>query len=104
MTVQTEHNTMAGSKAEWATSKHRSCKDTWSLKSGTYGRDRTADFDLGCKVELVRVYVSNSNKKCEANTRCSLKKFDIHSKQPDNTWPVLGRHKMSDPGNSVGKF
>ena len=59
-----------------------------------------ADYNLKCRVSLLRVHVRNSNKMCDGNNRCALKKFDILSEEAG--WAYIGRFMMPDPGTTVG--
>jgi len=57
-----------------------------------------ADYNLKCRVSLLRVHVRNSNKICSSSQRCALKKFDILSEEAG--WAYIGRFMMPDPGNT----
>ena len=108
MAVTNELNTMHGSSAWHATANHPGCGDVYQLATGTYGRDRMADYDLGCNVQLLRVHVLNSNRNCvgsngpEGTKKCALRKFDIRSEEAG--WGYIGRHEMPDPGSAVRRF
>ena len=108
MAVANEVNTMSGSSAWHATAKHPGCDDVYQLETGTYGRNRMADYNLGCNVQLLRIHVLNSNRNCvpsdgpEGTKKCALRKFDILSKEAG--WAYIARHEMPDPGAAVRRF
>ena len=79
MAVANEVNTMSGSSAWHATANHPGCDDVYQLATGTYGRNRMADYNLGCNVQLLRIHVLNSNRNCvpsdgpEGTKKCALR-------------------------------
>ena len=114
MAPQGEQNVRSGSDARYATADFDSCDHILSFKSNktssNYGRDRLVNFHLGCKVNLLRVHVRNSNKNCDGNRRCALKKFDLMGRvdfEPSTdvaSWQYVGRFTMPDPELRVSKF
>ena len=93
---------MHGYSANHATGHHQDvCGDIYAWATGTYARDRMADYNLHCTVGLLRVHVRNSNKACDGNQRCALKKFDVLAEETNPAWAYLGRFTMPDPGNTV---
>ena len=114
MAPQGEQNVRSGSDARYATADFDSCDHILSFKSNKtssiYGRDRLVNFHLGCKVNLLRVHVRNSNKNCDNNRRCALKKFDLMGRvdfEPSTdvaSWQYVGRFTMPDPELRVSKF
>ena len=107
MAPQGGQNIRSGSDARFATADYDSCAKILSFKSGNYSRDRLVDFHLGCKVNLLRVHVRNSNKNCDNNRRCALKKFDLMGRvdfEPSTdsaSWEYIGRFTMPDPELTV---
>ena len=107
MAPQGEQNVRPISDARFATADYDSCDHILSFKSGNYGRDRLVNYHLGCKVNLLRVHVRNSNKICDSATRCALKKFDLMGRvdfEPTTdvaSWQYVGRFTMPDPGTTV---
>jgi hypothetical protein len=100
MVPNSEQGTRSGSSAYHATGIEPGCDKTYDLQDGTYGRNRLADYNLGCKVEVIRVHVWNTNSKCGyGNKKCALKKFDLASRE--HNWGIIGRHMMPDPGSTV---
>ena len=114
MAPQGEQNVRSGSDARYATADFDSCDHILSFKSNktssNYGRDHLVNFHLGCKVNLLRVHVRNSNKNCDGNRRCALKKFDLMGRvdfEPSTdvaSWQYVGRFTMPDPELRVSKF
>ena len=100
MEPRSEQGTNEGSSARHATANHPDCTKNYEWSPGTYARDRMTDYNLQCRVSLLRVHVRNSNKICTSRRRCSLKKFDILSEQGAN-WAYIGRFIMPDPGQTV---
>ena len=100
MEPRSELGTKEGSSARHATANHPDCTKNYEWNPGTYARDRMTDYNLQCRVSLLRVHVRNSNKICDASKRCALKKFDILSEQGAN-WAYIGRFIMPDPGQTV---
>ena len=100
MEPRSEQGTKHGSSAWHATANHPECSKNYEWNPGAYGRDRMADYNLKCRVSLLRVHVRNSNKMCDGNNRCALKKFDILSEEAG--WAYIGRFMMPDPGTTVG--
>ena len=102
MNPRSEQGTMHGYSANHATGHHPNvCGDTYAWATGTYARDRMADYNLHCTVGLLRVHVRNSNKQCDGNQRCALKKFDVLAEETNPAWAYLGRFTMPDPGTTV---
>ena len=99
MEPRSEQGTKQGSSAWHATANHPQCTQNYEWNPGAYARDRMADYNLKCRVSLLRVHVRNSNKICSSNQRCALKKFDILSEEAG--WAYIGRFMMPDPGNTV---
>ena len=99
MAPRGEQNTLGGSSAWHATANHAECAMNYEWNPGAYARDRLTDYNLHCRVSLLRVHVRNSNKICSSGTRCALKKFDILSEEA--SWAYIGRFMMPDPGNTV---
>ena len=110
MSPQGEQNIRPISDARFATADFDSCEHILSFKSGTYRRDRLVNYHLGCKVNLLRVHVRNSNKICDSGTRCALKKFDLMGRvdfEPTTdvaSWQYVGRFTMPDPELTVSRF
>ena len=110
MSPQGEQNIRPISDARFATADFDSCDHILSFKSGTYRRDRLVNYHLGCKVNLLRVHVRNSNKICDSGTRCALKKFDLMGRvdfEPTTdvaSWQYVGRFTMPDPELTVSRF
>ena len=102
MEPRSELGTKQGSSARHATANHPECTKNYEWNPGTYARDRMTDYNLKCRVSLLRVHVRNSNKICDASKRCALKKFDILSEEGAN-WAYIGRFMMPDPGNTVSQ-
>ena len=111
MAPQGEQNIRPSSDARYATADYASCDNILSFKSNksnsNYGRDRLVNYHLGCKVNLLRGHVHNSNKNCDSNTRCALKKFDLMGRvdfDPTTdvaSWQYIGRFTMPDPQLTV---
>ena len=102
MNPRSEQGTMHGYSANHATGHHPNvCGDIYAWATGTYARDRMADYNLHCTVGLLRVHVRNSNKLCDGSNRCALKKFDVLGEETNPTWAYLGRFTMPDPGTTV---
>ena len=107
MIPQGEQNVRSDSDARFASADFDPCDNILSFESGTYQRDRLVDFHLGCKVDLLRVHVRNSNRVCEARSRCALKKFDLMARvefEPSTdsaSWEYIGRFTMPDPQLTV---
>ena len=99
MEPRSEQGTKQGSSAWHATANHPECTKNYEWNPGAYARDRMADYNLKCRVSLLRVHVRNSNKICSSSQRCALKKFDILSEEAG--WAYIGRFMMPDPGNTV---
>ena len=99
MEPESEQGTKQGSSAWHATANHPDCGMNYEWNPGAYARDRMADYNLKCRVSLLRVHVRNSNKICSSNQRCALKKFDVLSREAN--WAYIGRFMMPDPGNTV---
>ena len=99
MEPRSEVGTKQGSSAWHATANHPDCGMNYEYNPGAYARDRMADYNLKCRVSLLRVHVRNSNKICSSNQRCALKKFDVLSEEAN--WAYIGRFMMPDPGNTV---
>ena len=99
MEPRSEQGTKQGSSAWHATANHPQCTQNYEWNPGAYARDRMADYNLKCRVSLLRVHVRNSNKICSSSQRCALKKFDILSEEAG--WAYIGRFMMPDPGNTV---
>ena len=96
-----ETGTLHGSSAWHATANHPECSKNYEWNPGDYApRDRKVDYNLKCRVSVLRVHIRNSNKACDGTERCALKKFDIMSEQPPD-WVFMGRFTMPDPGTTV---
>ena len=103
MSPQGNQNVKSGDyDASYVTSDFQSCKYILAFNPGVYRRDRLVDYDLGCKVDLLRVHVRNSNRNCQGNSRCALKNFELMGSVDDHTsWNYIGRFTMPDPGLTV---
>ena len=99
MEYTSEQGTKQGSNPNHANANHPECTKIYEWNPGAYARDRLADYNLKCRVSLLRVHVRNSNKNCHSNQRCALKKFDVLSAEAN--WAYIGRFMMPDPGNTV---
>ena len=102
MSPQGGQNVKSDYDASYVTSDFQSCKNILAFNPGVYRRDRLVDYDLGCKVDLLRVHVRNSNRNCQGNSRCALKNFELMGSVDDHTsWNYIGRFTMPDPGLTV---
>ena len=110
MTPQGEQNVRSDSDGRYASADYDSCDHILSFKSdktSDWGRNRLVNFHLGCKVNLLRVHVRNSNKICDSSKRCALKKFDLMGRvdfEPSTnvaSWQYVGRFTMPDPELTV---
>ena len=102
MSPQVGQNVKSDYDARYVTSDFQSCKYILAFNPGVYRRDRLVDYDLGCKVDLLRVHVRNSNRNCQGNSRCALKNFELMGSVDDHTsWNYIGRFTMPDPGLTV---
>ena len=99
MEPTSEQGTKQGSSAWHATANHPACTKNYEWAPGAYARDRMADYNLKCRVSLLRVHVRNSNKQCHSNKRCALRKFDILSAEAN--WAYIGRFEMPHPTQTV---
>ena len=99
MQPRSEQGTKDESSARHATAEHPGCLKVYAWNPGAYARDRMADYDLKCRVSLLRVHVRNSNKICDKPRRCALKKFDVLSEEAG--WAYIGRFMMPNPGTTV---